>query len=141
MAGILKPRWFRFRLRTLFVGTALICVLLAWVVYQLNWIRQRHAFIDGERRIRQRRGAAVGIAYTYPGKQAVRAPLQIWAFGEDGVSDVCVLADEIDTQQVTDHDRNRLRQARRLFPEAEVMLAHEYRRASGSVFQGSFPPD
>ncbi len=69
------------------------------------------------------------------------APLQIWAFGEDGVSDVCVLADEIDTQQVTDHDRNRLRQARRLFPEAEVMLAHEYRRASGSVFQGSFPPD
>ena len=131
----------RFTLRTLFVGTALICGLLAWVVYQLNWIRQRHDFIAGEQRSHERRGVAVVITYKYPGKQPVRAPSSLWVFGEQGVADVCVLADEIDTVRATDNDMRRVRRARRLFPDAEVMLAHEFRRPSGSVFQGSFPPD
>jgi hypothetical protein len=39
-------RCFRFSLRTLFVTVALAAVPLGWVAYQLNWIRQRHAFLE-----------------------------------------------------------------------------------------------
>src|SRR5262245_14455321 len=41
-----KRRWFRFSLRTLFVGVTVIGIAAGWVVYQLNWIRQRHAFLN-----------------------------------------------------------------------------------------------
>ena len=35
-------RWFRFSLRTLFVVVTVFGVFFGWVVYQLNWIRERH---------------------------------------------------------------------------------------------------
>jgi hypothetical protein len=41
-----KRRWFRFSLRTLFVMVTIIGVAAGWAGYQLNWIRQRHAFIS-----------------------------------------------------------------------------------------------
>ena len=41
MASMKLPR---FKLRTLFVLVAIISIPMAWVAYQLNWIRQRHAF-------------------------------------------------------------------------------------------------
>jgi hypothetical protein len=43
-----KPnrRWFRFSLRTLFVVVTTVGVASGWVAYQLNWIRQRHAFFN-----------------------------------------------------------------------------------------------
>jgi hypothetical protein len=132
-----KRRCFRFSLRTLFVVVTVFGVWLGWVTYELNWIRQRHEFIAGEKRIHERRGAAVAIAYTYPGKRPARAPFMLWAFGEGGFSDMCVLADEVDTQRLTENDMNRVRQARRLFPEAEVMVAHERLVPSGTQFVGA----
>jgi hypothetical protein len=39
-----KRRWLRFSLRTLFIAIAVISA--AWVAYQLNWIRERHAFLE-----------------------------------------------------------------------------------------------
>ena len=39
-------RWFRFSLRAIFVTLALAAIPLGWVAYQLDWIRQRHAFLE-----------------------------------------------------------------------------------------------
>jgi hypothetical protein len=36
----------RFTLRALFLLIALIAIALSWSVYELNWIRQRHEFIQ-----------------------------------------------------------------------------------------------
>ena len=41
-----KRRWFRFSLRTLFVLVTIIGVGAGWVAHQLNWIRQRHEFLN-----------------------------------------------------------------------------------------------
>src|SRR3954471_7127421 len=43
MPGMKLPR---FKLRTLLVAIALLSVPMGWVAYQLNWIRQRHSFLD-----------------------------------------------------------------------------------------------
>jgi hypothetical protein len=43
MRGMKLPR---FSLRTLFVLITLISLPMAWVAYQLNWIHQRHEFIE-----------------------------------------------------------------------------------------------
>jgi len=39
-----KRRWFRWSLRTMFV----VVTVCGWIGYQLNWIRQRHEFIEAE---------------------------------------------------------------------------------------------
>jgi len=36
----------RFTLRTLFVLVTLAAIVCAWVTYQVNWIRQRHNFLQ-----------------------------------------------------------------------------------------------
>jgi hypothetical protein len=36
-----RRRWYQFSLRTMFVLVTVACVVLAWVGYSLNWIRQR----------------------------------------------------------------------------------------------------
>ena len=40
-----KRRWFRFSLRTLLVVVFVVSIPLAWVAYQLNWVRERHKFL------------------------------------------------------------------------------------------------
>ena len=37
-----KRRWFRWSLRTMFVGVTVLAVPLGWIGNSLNWIRQRH---------------------------------------------------------------------------------------------------
>lgn len=38
-----RRRWFQFSLATLFVGVTVVAISMAWVAYQLNWIRERRA--------------------------------------------------------------------------------------------------
>jgi hypothetical protein len=46
MAEVPKTRrWFRFSLRTLFVVVVLMACAAGWVVYHVNWVRQRHAVL------------------------------------------------------------------------------------------------
>jgi hypothetical protein len=42
------PRWLtpRFSLRTLFALVTIASVPMGWVAYHLNWIHQRHAFLE-----------------------------------------------------------------------------------------------
>jgi hypothetical protein len=41
-----KRRWFRFSLQTLFVLVTITGVCAGWAAYQLNWIRQRHNYLQ-----------------------------------------------------------------------------------------------
>ena len=37
----LPTRWFSFSLRTLFVVVTVAAIVLSWILYQLEWVRQR----------------------------------------------------------------------------------------------------
>jgi hypothetical protein len=41
-----RRRWFRWSLRTMFVVVTAAAFLCGWVVYQLNWIRQRRDYLS-----------------------------------------------------------------------------------------------
>ena len=89
----------RFSLRTLLIGLALLSIPMAWVAYQLNWIRQRHEFLANPNVAGFNRGSWV-VADT---------PWQLKLFGEyDATACLSVpleLADE----------------ARRLFPGVSIV--------------------
>ena len=70
-----RHRWFRFGLRSLLIGMALLCPMFAWVGYSLNWIRERRAILEG------------GGILTIRDQRVPRvdAPCGLWLFGEVGV--------------------------------------------------------
>jgi hypothetical protein len=84
----------RYSLRTLLIGIALLSLPMAWTTYQLNWIRQRHAF----RRV-------YGINHYNEYEQA---PWTLRLFGEWGVKTIWV-------------PRTEMERTRDLFPEARIM--------------------
>jgi hypothetical protein len=97
-----KHRRFRFSLRTMFVLVTLSAFFAGWVVWSLNWIRQRREF--GQNLERGTHAEFVDYDRT------VGAPGLLWLFGEGGVRWVYIpKASEAD-----------LIEGRRLFPEAEV---------------------
>jgi hypothetical protein len=139
-----KPRRLRFSLRTLFVVVTVGCV---WIGYSLNWIRQRHEFLDHEVALRHKlpfQDHPNGNRYTPNirtcayGSETV-APSMLWAFGGQGYEEMWVLAKSDDVQELTDDDRRRARLARRLFPEAIVMVAHPQPDSLDAKL--SLPPD
>jgi hypothetical protein len=97
-----RRRRFRFGLRTLFVLVTLAAVVAGWVVWSLDWIRQRREF----GRNLERGTHAEFVDYD----RTVGAPAMLWLFGEGGVRWVYI-------PKASDGD---LIEGRRLFPEAEV---------------------
>ncbi len=88
----------RFRLRTIFLLIALICIPLSWVTYQLNWVRQRHEFFRRE-----------GVSFSYPGVFVQSpAPGSLRVFGEPSQARVTTMTADMEL-------------ARRLFPEAMIL--------------------
>ena len=92
----------RFSLRTLFVLITLISIPLGWVAYQLNWIRQRRAFVEEFQSYNGLPFIRVDPRYPPP-----ECPWSISLFGESPRDDIRV------PKQYAD-------EARRLFPEALV---------------------
>jgi hypothetical protein len=90
----------QFRLRILFVLIAMISIPMAWVAYQLNWIRDRHSFFQKE----QPDGAPIGQGFQPP-----NAPWSLRLFGECGVKELWAFKE----------DKER---ATRLFPEAKILI-------------------
>jgi hypothetical protein len=89
----------QFRLWTLFVVVALASVPMAWVAYQLNWIRQRHEFYSHYQ-----------ISHMFHDGmrlEPLKSPWSLRLFGESPRGDIDVL-------------KEFMPEAKRLFPEASV---------------------
>ena len=121
-----KRRWFRFRLRTLFV---VVTVLSCWLGYQISWIRQRHVFLASEHGTANSLGVPAGNG----GKQI--APWPLWAFGESGAMGVFIVAKSPSVDALTKYDQDRISEARRLFPEASIFTMHVETTADGLTVQ------
>ena len=126
-------RWFRFSLRTMFVMVTAGGLLAGWLVYELNWIRQRHAFLAKNEALRLSR---VGVGST--SESDLKAPGLLWLFGETGnFVVVCVEGSSVDS--LTEADLETIREAKRLFPEALSPMFVEHVGSGGNSF--SFQPD
>lgn len=92
-----KRRWYQFSLRTMFVLTVVVSIPLAWVGYQLNWIRQRNDW---------RGSSGFACSPEPPGSDnPATAPGYLWLFGEEGLGTIWCLPEEREEVQ-------------RVFPEA-----------------------
>ena len=99
----------RFKLRTLLFLIALLSVPMAWTACQVNWIRQRHAFLESK------------VRETYvpiSGLKTRKLPWSLRLFGEH----------RQDTLAVRKED---MAEAVRLFPEAAIF---EYDPVVLSIF-------
>ena len=141
-----RRRWFAFSLRTMFI---VVTLFGCWLGYELHWIRQRHAFIDDEVLVRERHPThdtwSAGIAERNPNAPR-RAPGMLWVFGEGGWSRLCVLVEAVTVDELTDHDWDRVMEARSLFPEAKVITVHVWDTPQSGLqgysgVKGAIPPD
>jgi hypothetical protein len=120
-----RRRWYQFGIGTIFLLVALFAAFLA---YQANWIRERHAFLVEE----NQKLAADNIA-PEPPTDDTPAPGLLWLLGEKGVDAVIFWFDGknsdwsfYDGEQVARTER-----AMKLFPEAEIAAwGIEYEDAS-----------
>jgi hypothetical protein len=117
----------RFSLRTLFVLVTISCLLMWWVRVNLKWIERRREFSAGD-------GNVVGWRVG----EAPAAPWPLWLFGERGYSEAGIRVEnqeaadktrmkwpeQWDAQEqdpyLTDLQREKLAELKRLFPEAKV---------------------
>lgn len=141
-----RRRWFQFTLRTLFVATT-GCAL--WLGYELNWIRQRHVFLN--RQLDMVR--AIGPDWQDEARpwatQGPRAPGMLWLFGEPGFSRVVLLIRESEQREkapkgddgpyVLARPDGEFLRAQRLFPEAEI-VAVVWDRSPGNDDVYTFVP-
>jgi len=107
MTPAAKRRWFRFSVRTLLVLVGLVALLLGWIGFELNWIRERRAAIEsGE--VGVIISASLWIPHSpHPPPWHLRlfGAQEIWGFGL------------LTAPDATDAELNRMR---RLFPEFTV---------------------
>jgi hypothetical protein len=95
----------RFSLRTLFVLVTLCALAVGWAVYQFNWIRQRHRALE-------ELGQSTVVFDSYKA-----APWSIRLF-ERGIPTIAVDADVARNVQ-------KIRELKRLFPEATICTPHD----------------
>jgi hypothetical protein len=95
-----RRRFLRFSLRTLFVA---VTVVVCWLGWQLNWIRQRHISLEG-----------LGFSLDEVGFYGeVTAPLGLRALGEHGW-EILPLGRRATRQEI--------RELHALFPEAKILV-------------------
>jgi hypothetical protein len=92
-----KRRRFRFSLRTLFVLVTITGIVSGWMAYQLNWIRERHDFLNRHPQ-----------TYIYP-LPGAKCPWPLKLFREDAWPELIV---PVSADQA----------AKRLFPESRIRL-------------------
>ncbi|HTM54029.1 MAG TPA: hypothetical protein VL175_08370 [Pirellulales bacterium] len=114
-----KRGWFHVALRTLFVALTVMFILLAgWIGYQLNWIRQRHEYLEDQAGLRARFPGAIESTVV-----PVDAPGLLWLFGERGRGgDFSLLILEVDSGHTPVFGAE-IAKARTLFPETNSCLA------------------
>jgi hypothetical protein len=120
-----KRRWFRFSLRTLFGLVTIVGVGAGWVVYQLDWIRERHTLL----------ASRDNWSWTTGGTERPAAPWSLRLFGEKGYAQIMVVivdptralgpakesdSVESDSYRLTPIERRHVEQVGRIFPEAHT---------------------
>jgi hypothetical protein len=93
---------------------------MGWVVYQLNWIRQRHEFVAAhEARLR----GVYAESWGFPKFNSATAPLGLRILGERGLAIVSVGIVHDGTKGKPLREHADWKRAERLFPEAQVIGA------------------
>jgi hypothetical protein len=115
-----KRRW-SFSLRTLFVVVTVVGFSLG---YQLDWMRQRGAFIDEEtyRFVHATRAELPASAFTSINR--VPAPAMLWLFPNEGVEYLSIIVQGSEGDQLTAQDMERRARGRTLFPEANINFSY-----------------
>ncbi len=122
--SIPKRRWFRFRLRTLFVVMTVVAV---WCGYQVNWIRLRQQFIaEQDAKFCDHFVAEDGGPHVQSHLYS-NPPSTLALFRENGYSFVEVLVEGQNAEELSDQDYATMRRAERLFPEAEIYFTAVWR--------------
>ena len=117
MTDPMKPRWFRFSLRTFFVLLTLVACSAWWLKVQLGWIRDRHDMLQQN---------IHWFAEDYPEKRP-QAPWSLRLFGEPGVVAIGV--------PYAEHGH-----VQELFPEAEVRQVFTPNNSGGGGWGGPLVP-
>jgi hypothetical protein len=109
----------QFSLRFLFVAITLIGVVTSWVVYQLNWIRERHRWREWLN------AHAVGGSIGFQVEPKPPLPWSLALFGEQPL-DRCFVSpidDEHPEDKVPTFDvfRRCVERATELFPECQII--------------------
>ena len=110
-----QRRWLRFSLRGLFVA---ITIFGCWLGYQLNWIRQRHAWLASPE------AKSENFFLT---RENDHPPGMLWLFGEPGFDSIHLtmpprkIARE-GSPVLTPEEMERARLVQRLFPEAPLAV-------------------
>jgi hypothetical protein len=121
-----RRRWFQFGLGTMFL---VVTVFAIWLGYKVNWMHERHQFIAQEKASAEARSVPVSFDSAY---SKTRAPGLLWTLHEPGYWAMFVIAEGDSESALTSHDYERLRIARRLFPEAKITAVHHVERTDGS---------
>jgi hypothetical protein len=112
-----KRRWFRFSLRTMFVVVTALCI---WLVVHEKWVKDRARVL----RWLDQFPAASGEPPMYYVADDIHhkpAPLSLLVLGDRTIRIVHVPFGDDASLEIAEL---RVRDARRLFPEAEVRLLH-----------------
>jgi hypothetical protein len=119
-----RRRWHQFGLRTIFVVISVFAIVFSWVAYNAHWIQQRRQTIKGR--------AFTQGAGTTPGCLA-------W-FGEKGRQKIYFMSHALPPNDTAGTREELLETARRLFPEARVLLVStkDRRTRLGEMFES--PP-
>ena len=107
-----KRRWFRFSLRTLFVLVTIVGVAAGWTARQLNWIRERHDFLNRHPQV-----------YGEPDR---KGPWPLRLFGEK-------------TYSVLTVPSSAAHAAKRLFPESQIRVVDPTPHFSFSIAECALP--
>jgi hypothetical protein len=129
-----RRRWFRFGLGTMFLALGALAVMLlvgAFVAYHVDWIRQRHALLEEtQRRFANRYAPAKDLDFPAWIKcEACDPPGLLWLFGEKGAWSLNLRAAfdyDADARECNRIIESELSRAKRLFPEAHVVVGRHY---------------
>jgi hypothetical protein len=115
-----RSRW-QFSLRSLFVATLLLAIILG---YHANWIRKRHTFLAREMETTEQTYRAFLPKFGWDRNPATNTgpPGLLWLFGATGYARLPLVVDGEDLDSVSERDRRRIREAQSLFPEAHITL-------------------
>jgi len=115
---MVKFRWFRFSLRSLFVVLTGLCVFLG---YQYEWVRRRRAFLADE----TKQDKSVVREMSVGRQKLPDQPFFFWLFNERRVHTLAILVNPKSVEWkssygIIENDNAEYKRAKALFPESDI---------------------